>query len=472
MEKHYDETNPLSIEKYGQKMIGKTFRFMYKNAANPDLLKAKNNTKYNGRYMESHASKNYKGGMGNLVEECYFGYKGNSDPTADFSKAGVELKVTPYKKSAKGKLSAKERLILTMINYLEVVKETSFETSHVWNKSKLILLVWYLYEKDKSNLDFHIDFVKLFTPPLEDRRIMEEDYKKIVAKIRAGKAHELSEGDTLYLGAATKSSSSSVRREQPYSSIPAKPRAFSFKNSYMTYVLNHYFLPDVTTYEPIVHGEIHVEFEQYVIDKLEKYKGWTCSDLCEKFNLHTKAKNKESIIAFRILGVKGNHADEFEKANIVVKTIRIGLNGKIKENMSFPTFKFKDIVEENWCDSTFGNYLRDTRFFFVIYKTNHSGELVLEGAQFWNIPYKDLEEDVRSVWEKTKQVLIDGLVVKRDAKGLYHNNFPKQSENRVSHVRPHARNAADTYELPDGRKYPKQCFWLNNSYILSQLKIK
>lgn len=42
----------------------------------------------------------------------------------------------------------------------------------------------------------------------------------------------------------------------------------------------------------------------------------------------------------------------------------------------------------------------------------------------------------------------------------------------MCHVRPHARNSKDTYELPDGRKYPKQCFWLNNSYILSQLDKK
>ena len=53
--------------------------------------------------------------------------------------------------------------------------------------------------------------------------------------------------------------------------------------------------------------------------------------------------------------------------------------------------------------------------------------------------------------------------------GKHRNNFPKASNNPVSHVRPHGQNAKDTYELPDGRQYPKQCFWLNNTYILSQL---
>lgn len=30
----------------------------------------------------------------------------------------------------------------------------------------------------------------------------------------------------------------------------------------------------------------------------------------------------------------------------------------------------------------------------------------------------------------------------------------------------------DTYELPDGRQYPKQCFWLNNTYIYNQIDEK
>jgi DNA mismatch repair protein MutH len=473
MLKKYDETSPESIEMFARQMIGKTFRGIYEAATDTALLIDKN-TKYAGKYAIQHATKNYKGGMGNLVEECYFGYASNSDSEPDFAKAGVELKVTPYKKNkTNNKVSAKERLIITMIDYFAVVQESSFETSHVWKKSRLILLVWYLYEKDKTNLDFSIDFVRLFTPPPEDFAIMNNDYDKIVSKIRAGKAHELSEGDTMYLGAATKSSDSTKRRAQPFSDEVAKPRAFSFKNSYMTYILNTYFIVDHVTYEPIIHDTTTTDFEQYVIDKIDRYKGASVPDLCKEFQIDTtkKPKNLEAMIAFRILGIKGNHAEEFEKANIVVKTIRINAKGKIKENMSFPAFKFKDLLDETWDDSTFGNYLRETRFFFVIYKFGEDGTLRLEGCQFWNIPYQDLETDVKDVWEKTKQVIFDGLKITKDAKGYYHNNFPKQSENRISHVRPHAQNRKDTYELPDGRQYPKQCFWLNNSYILSQIKL-
>jgi len=109
--------------------------------------------------MDQDLSKNgNKGGLGQLVEERYFHYKCNNKSKPDFEEAGVELKVTPYKEDKKGRKTAKERLVITMIDYHEVPKEI-FETSHVWQKSRLILLVYYLFRKDVSNpLDYMIHY--------------------------------------------------------------------------------------------------------------------------------------------------------------------------------------------------------------------------------------------------------------------------------------------------------------------------
>ncbi|MGI6510063.1 MAG: MutH/Sau3AI family endonuclease [Erysipelotrichaceae bacterium] len=68
-----------------------------------------------------------------------------------------------------------------------------------------------------------------------------------------------------------------------------------------------------------------------------------------------------------MLEVSNNQAEEFVKANIVVKTIRIEENGKNKESMSFPTFKFKELVEETWEESTIYNYFETTKFLFVVF---------------------------------------------------------------------------------------------------------
>ena len=465
----YDKSDPTSIEIYSQKLIGKTFRQIWEedDARQPMMVREDSSTYGSSEVTET---KRNKGNLGQIIEEKFFHYECNSDSRADFHEAGVELKVTPYRINQNGSLSAKERLILTMIDYFQVVNET-FEESHFWNKSKLILLVYYLYMKEiKYNIDYKIGYSRLFTPPAQDVKIIRHDYYIIVSKIKEGKAHELSEGDTLYLGAAPKAATSKARRKQPFSNELAKPRAFAFKNSYMTYVLNNYIVPSKVTYEPIIQDETVDSFEDYVVGKINSYRGYSVDDLCAEFAIEgqKRPKNLEALLTYRILGIKGNHAEEFEKASIAIKTIRIGKNNRIKESMSFPTFQFKELIEEKWEDSIFGNYLRETRFLFVVYKFDQDDVLRLRGCQFWNIPYKDLESDVREVWSRTQMVIRDGLQIKI-INGKRTNNLPKASENPVCHVRPHAKNALDTYELPDGRQYPKQCFWLNNTYIYDQI---
>ena len=125
-----------------------------------------------------------KGGLGNLLEEVYFGYKANSNQEADFPEAGVELKATPYEVTQKGELRAGERLVLTMINYDGPI-EVEFYQSHAWEKMRLILLIYYWRNKQlNSNLLYKIGFVKMFTPPETDLEIIKKDYAYIVKTIQ------------------------------------------------------------------------------------------------------------------------------------------------------------------------------------------------------------------------------------------------------------------------------------------------
>ena len=456
----YDKTSAKSIEEYARLLIGKTFQ----DVIDEDL---------NGFSNLDDGGFSKKGGLGNLLEERFFHYGSNSDARPDFPEAGVELKTTPYKINSKGEKVAKERLVITMIDYMNVINE-AFDESHLWLKARLMLLIYYLYQKEITNrLNYRIDYVSLFTPPEEDLEIIKEDYEKIVNKIRNGLAHELSEADTMYLAACTKSSDSSVRRQQPNSDIPAKPRAFSLKSSYMTYALNNYIIPSsskVSKVDAIVNNGHIVSFDKYVYDKIAEYRGRSIEELCNEFNIpsDTPAKNLGALIAYRILGVKSNSAEEFVKAGIKVKTIRVNANNTITESMSFPAMSFNKIASEEWEESDFYQLLTETKFFFVVFKYDENNTLRLLGCKFWNMPGSDLSE-VESVWNKTKQLINGGLVIER-INGKYTSNFPKASENSVSHVRPHARNAEDVDILPDGRVFPKQCFWLNNSYILSQIQ--
>ncbi len=456
----YDETDAKSIEAYSQNLIDKSFQ----DILNDDLGdKVEEST---SSYFEN---RNFKGGLGNLVEQHFFHYEPNNSPDPDFPIAGVELKLTPFKKNKNGSYSAKERLVLTMIDYMTLIDE-SFESSHFWHKSKLLLLIHYLWKEKTDRLSYKIKYANLFTPSPQDLEIIKNDYRIIQEKVKRGLAHQLSGSDTLYLEACTKASTSAVTRPQPNSSIKAKPRAFAFKTSYMTYILNHCIMKDNKDDESIIKGSTKTPFEEYIKRKISKYKDYSVDELCKEFDIafDKKPKNLEALIAYRILGIKGNKASEFEKAGIVVKAIRIENSGKIKEHMSFPNFKFTEIIKENWEDSTFRNYLDDTRFFFVVYKYDNQGILRLKGCQFWSIPYDNLENNVKSVWLKTCKVINEGIKI-TERNGKTYNNFPSPSENPVCHVRPHARNKDDTYELPNDDSFTKQCFWLNNSYILSQI---
>lgn len=485
----YDVTDPIDIERYSKELIGKTFKQVLAEyyTDNEFVFEEK---------VEYYTNPRGKGSLGNLIEKYYFGYEPNSSPEPDFPEAGVELKVTPYEAlKKKGKFKAGERLVISMIpNDKEV--ENEFNSSHLIRKLNLILLVLYLREKGEQRVDFKIDYAKLFSITgnacKEDLLIIESDYNKIISKIKQGKAHELSEGDTVYLGACTKGATAekSLKPQFYNSEVPAKRRAFCLKQGYVTYLLNKYIFEDIDTYDKIVKNPDKLQnmnFETYVLERINKYIGKTESELRRTFGVEEKnlAKNRYSQLAFAMLGVKSNKAEEFEKANIVVKTIRLRENNTIKESMSFPSMTFKQFANESWSDSVAYDYFSETKFLFMVFK-NIDKDYIFQGAQFWNMPISELDTTGKKEWLEAQTTIREGVKFNTDADRIK-NNLPKQSKTKIFHMRPHADRSAyiingvkygngeigkDTDVLPNGDVMTKQSFWLNNSYILSVLDSK
>lgn len=411
-----------------------------------------------------------KGAIGTVIEESWFGYSPNSEAEPDFPEAGVELKVTPYVRN-KGKLRAKERLVCNIIDYLTEYNKT-LHTSSFWHKCNTMLLMSYEHRYDAPKSDYTIDQAILFSFPEEDLAIIEHDWETIMHKVRAGQAHLISEGDTMYLAACTKGASAKSVRKQPFSDIPAKQRAYSLKSSYMTHILTSYVFGNQKSESIIKDPQVlkKQSFEDHIIQKVSPYIGMTQDELKKHFGVKCSAKNLNEVLLSRMLGVKGKiaYTDEFQKASIVPKTIRVRRDGTIKESMSFPTFDFIELSKEKWEDSTLRNYLAPTKFLFVIFQENDYGELVFERLQFWNIPEDDLEE-VHRVWERTVEAIRRGVQLVNTGRGIS-NDLPKKTDSPVAHVRPHGKDGNDKLPLPDGRMMTKQCFWLNNTYIAEQIK--
>lgn len=483
--KKYNESDRKSIYNYAKKLKYLTFNDVLDLRLDYENKVSEERSIYDDEdYIDKYRNKHRKGGLGDFIEKVYFDIDNNSESRPDFYKAKLELKLTPFKKLKNGKLSSKERLVISMINYNNIVKD-DFYSSNLWHKIEHILMIFYLWEKEKNKFDYTIYFIYMYNPSEEDLIIIKEDFYKIKNKVLEGKAHELSEGDTLYVGACTKSSDSSVRTSQPFNSIPAKPRAFSFKNSYMTYIIRNYVNIEDQKIDSIADNNKFENFENLVLKKLKKYYKKDVDSLMKKFNITSKSKQKLSMLVLRLLDVNTEKAEEFEKANIEIKTISRKEGCMPKESMSFPAYNIiEDIVKKDFYESDLYEYFYSKKFLFVEF-IEKDKTLYLNKAKFWNMPYEDINVQVKKEWEEVKRIYIDGVKFKKSESGRVYNSLPNSSKTEIIHSRPHTRNRAyyfkDTNEtigniekdadlLPNGDMMTKQCFWLNYSYIYKQIK--
>ena len=421
-----------------------------------------------------------KGNFGQILEKFYFLYEPNSVSEPDFAIAGLELKTTPLKQLSNNDFRSKERLVLNIINYLEVVNQ-DFETSSFYKKNANILLIFYLHQAGYDILDYLIKLVDEWSFPSTDLEIIRKDWELIKKKIADGKAHELSEGDTFYLGACTKGANANTTRKQPFSEIPAKQRAYSLKQGYVNHIIASIANESTGIYGKLIQSVEVAEkqtIEEIVISKFKPYYGQTVEQILNLtgVEINTTAKSFYANLTKAILGIELNkEIEEFEKAEIIVKTVRLKENNLPKEDLSFPNFKYKEIVNEIWENSDFKDIL-EHKFLFVFYQFEKE-ELVLRKVKFWNMPFADIQE-AEKVWIKTKEVVTKGKIVKEVKDGIRYTNFPNKSFNSVSHVRPHATNALDTYSLPTkdkltkAKEYTKHCFWLNNTYVRDEIYLK
>jgi DNA mismatch repair protein MutH len=295
----YDHTDPHSIEMYAQKLLGHSLK---------EVLGDEIRQVYKG-----------KGKLGQILEDLYFQYKPNSDAAPDFAEAGVELKTNPIKRTNKG-LRSKERLVFNIIDYLSEPDRTFYESSF-WKKNKLILLMMFLHEDGLSDLDYIFKIIRLFEFPPEDLKIIKDDWETIVAKIRAGRAHELSEGDTLYLGACTKGANRESVRSQYIGDIPAKQRAYSLKSKYLNFIIEQ----GIQHAESVVkqtseYVGTHQTFENLVIEKFRPYYGMSDENIARALNVHlSSAKNKNEILCRAILGVKTKKSLSLKKQTLFLR---------------------------------------------------------------------------------------------------------------------------------------------------------
>ena len=466
---------------YAKKIKGKTF----KEIDTENLL-------------ENANLKRQKGILGQVVETGFYKYPLNNTSMADFENLGIELKVSGYVKNKNGSIRAKERLVLSKINYNDIIHET-YESSHLLGKCKEMLILWYLYESKKPIKEFKITDYQIYDMT-NDESIFKNDFEIIKTKVINGKAHELSEGDTSYLGACTKAKTSKDRTTQPFSTIKPKPRAFSLKNSYMTGILRETQKPKIIeinsepnhkrTYNQKEIEEIiselktkinnkndsmqyedknQIEFktiEEYIQHQLMPYIGKTQLEIMYELTGKTYEKvpkNISKLISDILIG-KDNELkkmDLFNKTTYIIKNIPVkGYNPL--ERMSFRTVTLTDF-EENWEDSYWKNYFEEVTLITICYegeKGSKNGYRRLRYVR--NITFN--EDDLDS-FEKTYN-MFKLAIEKRDISLLPR---PNSFENQLLEIAPKGQKGDDAYNNFFKNDKTKVAFMLSKELLREKL---
>lgn len=431
-------------------------------------IKGKTFKEIDSENLLANASLNrQKGLLGHVVETGFYKYPINNDSKADFEELDIELKVSGYVINKNGSLRAKERLVLSKINYNEIINET-FESSHVLGKCRKMLIIWYEYDSAKEAKDFLITDYQLYDMS-DDFKIFSNDFEIIKGKVLDGRAHELSEGDTSYLGACTKARTSSDRTSQPFSDILSKPRAYSLKNAYMTGILReHVKKPTLTE---IKSKQEFTTVIEYVNDKLKPYFGKTQLEILEEITGRQYdekiPKNISKMISDELIGKDEDLSkidDLFAKTSFIIKNLPVKEDGNPRERMSFKTISLSDF-ETDWEDSYWKNYFEETTLIVISYAEKNrskNGFRVLSDVKQISFNENDLES-----FEKTYNQI--KLAIEKKNVNLLPtsaNGF----KNQLLEIAPKGVKGDDAYVNFFNRDKTKVAFMISKKLLQNKLR--
>ena len=158
-------------------------------------------------HLIPESSLSRKGWVGCAIEAA-LGGQANSRPEPDFASLGIELKTLPLKKHGK----PAESTFVSSIALLTLHQET-WQTSSCFAKLRRVL--WVLVEGDRaiSFSERRIGPALLWSPSVEDKRILEQDWSELTWLIVSGRIDEVHAGLGEYLQVRPKAADGKALRD-------------------------------------------------------------------------------------------------------------------------------------------------------------------------------------------------------------------------------------------------------------------
>ena len=434
--------NEEELLNYTKNIIGKTFKELDTN-----------------NILDSQV--NDKGILGKIIETGFYHYPNNNIAAADFEKLGIELKVTGYVKNKNGTISAKERLVLSMINYNDIINE-EFDFSKLLFKNKKILIIWYEYDYTKDIKDFVITNYQLYDMS-NDELVIKNDFDIIKEKVIEGKAHLLSEGDTSYLGACVKGVNGEQKVSQPKSNFLAKPRAFSLKNSYLTGILRN------TDFSLEVDNLEYKTVEEYVFAQIKAFIGKTQADIYSEI-FHQQLtdvvpKNIGKMISDKLIGTDEELPEKnslFSKTTYKIKNIPVDSNYYPIERLPFRTIRLSEF-DDSWDNSSWKLFFEEITIIALCYegtKDVPNGFRTLKDIKKITFNSDDIDS-----FEITYN-MIKKAIEERDIRLL---PYPGSYSGQALEVAPKGQKGANAYDTFFDNDKTKVCFMMNKDFVYKKL---
>ena len=138
--------------------------------------------------------KHTKGVVAKIIETDYFGIPTNSSEAPDFEELGIELKVSPLRYVERpGLYTTKERNVLKMVDYNEILDVPHWMDTKVYDKLRRILFVLYLHDNNVPADEWRVVKAFLWSPDEGDCDDIQRDYRIMREKVISGET--LREGD-------------------------------------------------------------------------------------------------------------------------------------------------------------------------------------------------------------------------------------------------------------------------------------
>lgn len=499
------------------------------------------------QFARTEKSEKITGIAGDVIEQSVFGYERDSKQECDIEIDGVltELKTTGVRvpksdlAKVKGKvgaaynvyLGAKEGISITGVTF-EPTIQTDFSTSHFWEKSEHLLIVFYEYKSYEAvpasaYAEFPIvDYCYNKFSPEEQAKLRNDweivrDYLQRIYdeypdseernKHLVGFTHVL-RPNLLLIELVPSFKARGVDKEKQTVSYQ-KPR-YRLKQTFVDYIVRGHF--DKSR----VNTEISLKESFSSFAQLDgrcnvlsaKYKGKTFAQLKETLGVEAAISDKDFgaqcvLKMFDANCKKLNQISDFTKAGIIAKTITITPTGSRTEDMKLSHIDFEEWLDKDmdFQDSDVYSYFCEHSFLCPVFCERgdmakkrkseskeeyeerikeESEKTTFEGFKRFAFDDEFIENEVKRMWEDSRDLVYqnklkweftldsNGEKIKNKS-GSYRGapNFPKSEDYNVFFRggENDSRDEARSVVINGVHMLP-QFFWLKGSYIADKLK--